>query len=56
MVAARQIDILVSTYNGEGYLKEQLESIFAQDIHDWHILIRDDGSKDRSVSIIEEYA
>ena len=56
MVVARQIDILVSTYNGEGYLKEQLESIFAQDIHDWHILIRDDGSKDRSVSIIEEYA
>lgn len=56
MVSARQIDILVSTYNGEEYLEQQLESVFAQDIHDWHILIRDDGSEDRSVSIIEQYA
>jgi len=55
MVAERQIDILVSTYNGEEYLEEQLESIFAQDINNWHILIRDDGSEDRSLSIIEEY-
>ena len=56
MVAARQIEILISTYNGEEYLVEQLESIFAQDINNWHILIRDDGSKDNSVLIIEEYA
>jgi glycosyltransferase involved in cell wall biosynthesis len=56
IVTARQIDILLSTYNGEDYIEEQLESIFAQDIHEWHILIRDDGSTDRSVSIIEEFA
>ena len=55
IVAERQIDILVSTYNGEKYLEAQLESIIAQDINDWHILIRDDGSKDKSVSIIEKY-
>lgn len=32
-----------------------MELIIAQDISDWHILIRDDESTDESVSIIEEY-
>jgi glycosyltransferase involved in cell wall biosynthesis len=56
MVSPRQIDILISTYNGEKFLAEQLESIISQDINDWHILIRDDGSHDESVSITKHYA
>ena len=45
----------MATYNGEKYLNEQLDSIFAQTNGDWKLLIRDDGSVDNSLDIIEEY-
>ncbi|VTS20934.1 glycosyltransferase [Streptococcus pseudoporcinus] len=50
-----KINILMSTYNGEQFLAEQIESIRNQTITDWHLLIRDDGSSDRTPEIIEEY-
>lgn len=51
-----KITILLSTYNGEKYLKEQLDSIFHLDnIKDINILVRDDGSKDNTQKILEEY-
>ncbi|MCQ2350847.1 MAG: glycosyltransferase family 2 protein [Paludibacteraceae bacterium] len=50
------IDILLSTYNGEMFIREQLDSIIAQTYKDWRLLIRDDGSRDNTVSIIESYA
>ena len=46
--------ILLSSYNGEKYIKEQLDSIFEQ-IYPVHILIRDDGSSDGTVDIIQMY-
>ena len=47
----------MSTYNGEKYIREQLDSIIAQ-VGDMHavIYVRDDGSTDATVSILEEYA
>ena len=45
----------MATYNGEKYLKEQIESIINQSYDNWTLLIRDDKSKDNTVSIIEEY-
>lgn len=48
------INILLSTYNGERFLREQVESIQAQTVRDWHLLIRDDGSSDQTRQIIEE--
>lgn len=48
-------DILISTYNGEKYLEEQLDSIIFQTIQDWRILIRDDCSDDKTVEIISLY-
>lgn len=51
-----EIAILMSTYNGEKYLKEQIESIIKQSNQDWHLYIRDDNSKDSSRTIIREYA
>lgn len=48
-------DILLSTYNGEKYLRQQIESIIAQDYTDWRLLIRDDGSKDGTLDIINGY-
>lgn len=44
----------MSTYNGEKYLREQVDSIVKQDNADWHLYIRDDGSKDNTVNIIRE--
>ena len=48
--------ILMSTYNGEKYLKEQLESLLTQELLPTKILIRDDGSKDSTIDILKEYA
>lgn len=49
------IDILLSTYNGEDFLREQLDSILSQNEHSWRLLIRDDASSDATVEVIKEY-
>lgn len=49
-------EILMSTYNGEAYLREQLDSILAQTFSDWRLLVRDDGSTDSTPAILAEYA
>ena len=50
-----KIIILLSTYNGEKYLKEQLDSLFLQTYNDFNILIRDDGSTNKTKYILNEY-
>lgn len=45
----------MSTYNGEKYLREQMDSIFTQEKVDIHLLIRDDGSSDSTIEIINDY-
>lgn len=50
------IAILMSTYNGGQYLREQIESFFAQTNKNWQLFIRDDGSKDNTIDILKEYA
>lgn len=47
--------ILMSTYNGEKYLREQLESIYNQKDVDIELLVRDDGSTDKTIDILKEY-
>ncbi len=47
--------ILLATYNGEKFLGEQLESIFSQTARDFHLIIRDDGSTDKTCAILHEY-
>ena len=49
--------VLLSTYNGEKYLAEQLDTILNQTKKNIlvSILIRDDGSKDDTLNIIEKY-
>jgi glycosyltransferase involved in cell wall biosynthesis len=51
-----KVDVLMSVYNGEKYLAEQIESVLNQDYKDFVLHIRDDGSTDRSVDIIRHYA
>lgn len=47
--------ILLSTYNGERFLEEQLDSLYAQEGVDFHILVRDDGSTDNTIEILNQY-
>ena len=49
------VSVLMSTYNGERYIKEQIDSILSQKDVDIHLLIRDDGFKDRTPLICKEY-
>lgn len=50
------ISIALATYNGERYLREQLDSIFAQTYNHLEVVAVDDGSSDHTVAILEEYA
>ena len=50
------IAILMATYNGERFLREQLDSIMVQTCHDWHLYVHDDGSTDATMDILKDYA
>ena len=51
-----KITILISTYNGAKYLREQLDSLYSQTLIDnIDFLVRDDGSTDGTQEILEEY-
>ncbi len=49
------IAILMATYNGEKFIKEQIDSILQQTNSDWCLFINDDGSFDKTISIIKEF-
>lgn len=49
------IDVLLATYNGELYIDEQLKSLFEQSYQNFNVLIRDDGSIDKTLEIIGKY-
>ena len=52
-----KVVILVSTYNGERFLKNQIDSLLSQvGDFDIDIVFRDDGSQDRTKDILEEYS
>ena len=50
----KKVQVLLSTYNGEKYLKEQIESIIKQEEVEISLLVRDDGSTDKTIEILEE--
>lgn len=50
-----KVDILVATYNGEKYLKEQLDSILSQTYNNIQIIISDDNSTDGTKTILKQY-
>lgn len=51
----KKIQILMSTYNGEAFIRKQIESILTQKGVEVHLLIRDDGSSDNTLNILKEY-
>lgn len=50
-----KVAVLMSTYNGEKYIREQIDSILAQKDVDVTLFIRDDGSTDETINIVKEY-
>ena len=51
-----RVSIVMGTYNGGPYIREQIRSIADQTYADWHLYIRDDGSKDDTVAIVQALA
>ncbi|MGH2083157.1 glycosyltransferase family 2 protein [Aerococcus urinaeequi] len=49
------VQVLLSTYNGERFLETQIESLFEQKDINLSILIRDDGSTDNTINILKKY-
>ena len=50
-----KLAILLGAYNGGRFLREQLDSLFAQTMNDFQLYIRDDGSTDDTMQIVQEY-
>jgi glycosyltransferase involved in cell wall biosynthesis len=50
-----RVVIVLSTYNGERFLPEQLESLLAQSHQNWVLHWRDDGSSDGTVALMERF-
>lgn len=50
-----KISVVIPTYNGDKYIKEQLDSIYAQTRVPDEVIVVDDGSIDNTVTILKEY-
>ncbi|RHU89765.1 glycosyltransferase [Ruminococcus sp. OM08-7] len=49
------VSLVLTTYNGEKYITEQLDSIRLQTRTPDEVIIRDDGSSDRTIKIVDDY-
>lgn len=50
-----KVTVLMSSYNGEEYIREQIESVLSQENVNVNLLIRDEGSTDSTVDILKNY-
>jgi glycosyltransferase involved in cell wall biosynthesis len=51
-----RISIVVPVYNSERYLGQTLQSVQAQTVPDWELIAVDDGSRDGSAALVQEFA
>lgn len=49
------VNILISAYNGERFINQQIESILNQTYQEYHIYVRDDGSTDETIQKVQKY-
>ncbi len=56
MQTGRHVAILMASYNGARFLRDQLDSIAAQDHDDWSLHVSDDGSSDGTLAILAAFA
>ena len=50
------VSIVMPAYNCEKYVVEAINSVLAQTYRNWELLVLDDGSKDKTLQIIEEFS
>lgn len=55
MDGEEKVDVLIATYNGEKYIKEQIESILNQTYKNIQLIISDDCSTDKTREILKQY-
>lgn len=51
----KKVKVLLSSYNGERYIAQQIDSLLEQTYSNMEIYVRDDGSKDGTPEILKEY-
>jgi glycosyltransferase involved in cell wall biosynthesis len=51
-----RISVAMGTYNGEHFIREQLESLAQQTLLPYELVVRDDASTDRTLRRVEEFA
>jgi glycosyltransferase involved in cell wall biosynthesis len=51
-----EVSVVMATYNGERFIREQLESLAAQTLRPCELVVSDDGSTDRTLEIVGEFA
>ncbi len=56
LTATPLVSVVLTTYNGEGFLEEQLDSLFEQTYSPIEVIVVDDGSHDNTLSILNRYA
>jgi len=56
MKCTPKVAVLISTFNGETYIFDQLNSVMKQSYRNFHIYVRDDGSTDKTVSLLEKFS
>jgi glycosyltransferase involved in cell wall biosynthesis len=54
-VSNPRVTVIVAAYNGERFLRETLESAFAQDFEAFEVVLVDDGSRDRTSEIAQTF-
>ena len=52
---SKRVNVLISTYNGELYIEDQINSILNQTYSNIKIYVRDDGSTDNTLNILKNY-
>ena len=55
MTVKPRLAILLSTWNGANFLAEQLDSLFTQTYEDFVVVVRDDGSSDNTLAVLDDY-
>jgi len=56
LARTRRLSVAMATYNGERYLPEMLDSLVAQTRPPDELVVRDDGSSDRTLDVIHDFA
>lgn len=54
-MSEKKIIVLLSAYNGEKYIEEQVDSILHQTFQNFELYIRDDGSTDETLKVLDKY-